>query len=108
MASITIRIHYDEVDLAVKKLKQQAADYQALQSKLKNELDGLVPNNWQGDAASKFKREMEDQVLPSLNKLIHALNDAADTASKIHSHIHTADEACQAHFKNIQTVKIQW
>lgn len=108
MASMIIRIQYDEVDAAIAKLKQEAADYQALRSKLKNEVDSLVPSNWQGDAASKFKREMEDQLLPSLEKLVSALNVAADTAKKIDSHIHEADNACQAHFKNIQIVKVQW
>ncbi len=96
------QMQYNDMTNIISSMKTEQADVQQLLSQTKSMLDNLVPNHWQGDAASAFRQEMEDKVLPALTRLAKALEDSAATAEKVKGMVMQADEGTKGIFSKLE------
>jgi WXG100 family type VII secretion target len=92
------RVHYDEMGNIVKSFRSEQAEIDALLKQTKSKVDALHNNQWVGQGAEKWFSEMEGQLLPAVQRLVHALGYAGDTAQKIHEVIHKHDEETKSFF----------
>jgi WXG100 family type VII secretion target len=90
-----LQIQYGDMGNIINGMKSEQAEVQQMFQQTKNKVDSLHNNQWQGEAADKFFMEMENSVLPSLNRLAIALGDCATTAQKVKDTIQQADEGAK-------------
>jgi WXG100 family type VII secretion target len=106
MAARLRRVQFDEMSAIVKSFQTEQAEIEALLKQTKQKVESLHNNQWVGQGSEKFFNEMESQVLPAVNRLVHALGYAGDTAKKIHEVIHKHDEETKSFFKiDIASIK---
>ena len=53
---------------------------------------GILASNWSGTGAKEFQIEMETLVLPALQRLVQALEETAQTMTRIRAHMIEAEE----------------
>lgn len=94
-------IDYAQMEQIVKKFQKEEADMRQLLQQLNRRADALHGDNWIGKGADKFHQEMEGLVLPSINKLITALDAAGNTAKQILDTYRRAEEEAGGGFKNL-------
>lgn len=91
MPALRIRGHYEELSTISKKFARQASDVQQSIRRLKQQLEGLRSGDWIGVGADKFYREMDSEVMPSMNRLAKALELASSTTRQIIKVLQTAE-----------------
>ncbi len=92
MAAATVRADYDQ-------LKQVASTFGKNADSCKQTLQNIISNketlqggDWIGQGANAFYQEMDETVVPTLRRLINALDSAARSASQISSIMKNAEE----------------
>ena len=99
MASPKVRTDYEELKQLVSGFQQAGeAAQQSLQA-IRREKDTLQGGDWMGKGATAFFKEMDDSVLPTLSRLVKALNSAASTTSKISGLMKQAEDEASSVFK---------
>jgi WXG100 family type VII secretion target len=93
-----VQLNYDELRVMVKKFRDEAEDIAKLQVKMRDRVRDLH-KDWEGDAAEKFFKEMEGELLPALSRLSRALFFAQDTLQRIIKIIHDHDEDTKGFFR---------
>jgi WXG100 family type VII secretion target len=92
MPGAKIRADYDALKNAAQSFRQQSeAAAQSLQA-LKGQMDTLQGGDWIGQGANAFYAEMNDQVLPTLQRLRAALQTSADITQQISQQMKTAED----------------
>ena len=99
MASPKVRTDYEEMKQLVSGFKQAGEASQKSLQAIRREKDVLQGGDWVGKGATAFYKEMDDSVLPTLNRLVNALNSAASTTSKISSLMKQAEDEASGVFK---------
>lgn len=94
----TIQVNYDALETVAKKFMAEAEALEYIRRKLVYQFDALIPDGWEGDAARAFEWEMTNAVLPSLRRMIEALEDACYTTRKIGEVMENAEEEAAAQF----------
>ena len=90
------RANYDELGAAAKKWAAEAERTRQMVATLKQNMDVLQGGDWVGQGARAFYAEMNGQVLPSLNRLVKALESAARTTSQISQVVKETEDAAAA------------
>jgi WXG100 family type VII secretion target len=93
-----VQLRYDELRVMVKKFRDEGEDIAKLQVKTRDRVRDLH-KDWEGDAAERFFKEMEGELLPALSRLSGALLFAQDTLQKIIKIIHDHDEDTKGFFR---------
>jgi WXG100 family type VII secretion target len=85
----------------IKALQTEEEDIRALLQQTKSKVEALHGNQWVGQGADQFFNEMEGTVLPSMGKMVYALDVAGRVAQQIINIIHSADEETKGFFGNL-------
>ncbi len=97
----TTQVNYDEMQAIIKSLQNEEAELRTLLQQTKSKVEALHGNQWVGQGADQFFNEMEGTVLPSMGKMVYALDVAGRVAEQIIKIIHGADEETKSFFNSI-------
>jgi len=97
----TTQVDYDQMQAIIKQLKTEEQEIAHLLKSTQSKVEGLHGNQWVGDAADKFFNEMEQSVLPGMNRLVHALDVAGNIAQQIVNAFRQAEEETKGYFSNL-------
>lgn len=76
--------------------EQEAERVQRVFKQLQGDIDILKKGGWIADAADVYYQKMDGEVMPGVNRLSRALNNACDTTHRLMELFVRADEeACQ-------------
>ncbi|MBN1285484.1 MAG: WXG100 family type VII secretion target [Anaerolineae bacterium] len=91
-----IQARYDELDDVANHFAQEAAEVEQMQQRVRSAIANLQDGGWIGDAADAFYAEMEDEVLPAVQRLAEALEEANSTVKKISTILSNAEQEAAA------------
>lgn len=100
MANSIISVNYDELTQIAKQFHSESEQYTELHAQTRQRAEALR-NEWQGDAAQAFFREMDDKLLPSIQRVSGALLSSETVLKQIIQIIHDADEETASYFKGL-------
>lgn len=92
MAAPQVRSDYDQLKDLQKSFSAQAEAVAKTTQHLRSIMDKLQGGDWIGEGAQKYYQEMNDQVLPTLNRLHRALDEAARATGTISQTMKTAED----------------
>ena len=99
MSNDLIRVDYDALAEIAARFAQQAQQAQQVFQAISSSKGQLEQGGWEGRGADSFYAEMESDVLPAVNRLHQALNEASAITSKISQIWQQADEEASGPFK---------
>ena len=91
MSKNILQLNYDELGTIAKKFKDEGEDAFKLYTSTRQRVRDLH-KEWIGDAAEKFFDEMENELLPALQRVSKALHLTQDVTNDIMRIVHDADE----------------
>ena len=91
MPAPKIRGDYDSLTRAASSFSKQAQAAQEMTRRVKGQMGVLQSGDWIGRGAQAFYQEMEQEVLPSLNRLANALDEAGRVTQKIRGILQKAE-----------------
>ncbi|MEE4193642.1 MAG: WXG100 family type VII secretion target [Anaerolineae bacterium] len=94
-------VNYDQLEDLGKRFIAEGAMVQAIRVKLLADTEKLHGEGWIGQAADKFHTEMTQEVLPAVQRLFEALNDAGGAMMTICNIFNEAEEETQGYFKSL-------
>ena len=94
-------LDYNQMQAISKQLTNEADAINQLLNQTKSKVDSLHGHQWVGRGADQFFTEMESLVLPSMTRLVNALQQGASAADKIVQTYHAAEDEAQNKFKTI-------
>lgn len=94
-------LNYEQLQGIVKKLQSEADAINQVMNQTKSRVEGLHGNGWIGRGSDQFFGEMEQLVIPSLGRLVHALQAAGSAADNIMKIYRSAEEQGQNIFKSL-------
>jgi WXG100 family type VII secretion target len=101
MPSIKIKCNYDEVGQLINIFKDQNSTLGAMTKKIQSAKEELSGGQWVGKGAKAFYAEMDQKVLPALNKLTAAMDGGSQTITKANQVMQQAEDDSKNLF-NIQ------
>ena len=93
-------INYEQVQAIAKKFQVESDAINQLLSQTKGKVEELHGSGWIGAGSDKFFEEMEGLVLPSMVRLVRALQEAAGVANQIIGIYQQAEATSQGSFKS--------
>ena len=87
-----VEISYDTLTNIKSKFGQLAQNVERMRSKLASQSDSLQGGNWKGHGADAFYREMNGEILPAVDRLHTALEEAAAVTGEIAEKFKAAEE----------------
>ena len=99
MPAPQVRSDYDQLQIIQNTFNAQADAVSKMNHSIKGHMDTLQGGDWIGEGARKFYSEMNDQVMPSLNRLHRALAEASQVTQKISSLMQQAEQEASNAFK---------
>lgn len=92
MAAPQVRSDYDQLKTVQKSFSAQADAVAKTTQNIRSYMDQLQGGDWIGEGAQKFYQEMNESVLPTLQRLQHALQEAARATATISQTMKTAED----------------
>src|SRR5258708_7895633 len=92
MAAATIRANYDQLKQVASTFAKNSDECKRTLQKIKGNKDTLQGGDWIGQGATAFYKEMDDSVLPTLQRLVNALDTAQNSISQISSIMQGAEQ----------------
>jgi len=99
MPAPQVRSDYDQLQIIQNTFNAQAEAVSKMNQNIRSHIDTLQGGDWIGEGARKFYGEMNDQVMPSLNRLQRALTEAARVTQQISSLMQQAEQEASNAFK---------
>lgn len=96
-----MQCNYDEMQAIIKQLEMERAETEQMFQQTRQMAESLHGSQWMGEAADRFFGEMNSVVFPKTQKMIHALDVAANVARQIVQIIQQGDEETKSFFSNI-------
>jgi WXG100 family type VII secretion target len=94
--------NYEEMQTIVKQFQSEADAITQLLNQTRGKVQALHGDQWVGRGAEQFNTEMEQLVLPAVQRLVNALHQAANTANRILQTYQEAEEEASNAFKTLQ------
>ena len=94
-------VNYEQMQTIAKKFQTEADAINQLLSQTKGRVDGLHGTGWIGRGSDQFFGEMEQSILPSVARLVQALQAASAAANNIMKIYRSAEEQGQSVFKSL-------
>lgn len=98
MAAEEIRADYDGLAQVASKLANQSQQIQQMTQNVQRSMENLH-SGWEGRGSQAFFNEMQSRVLPSVNRLHQALQQASQATQRISQTIQQAEDEAAAPFK---------
>src|SRR5579859_694559 len=92
MAAATVRADYDQLNQLASTFGKNADSCKQTLQNIKSNMDTLQGGDWIGQGANAFFQEMDNSVLPTLQRLVNALSSAQTSVSQISSIMKDAEE----------------
>jgi WXG100 family type VII secretion target len=93
MANGTIQIDYEQMIEVAKRFEQQTEVSGQIAQQLRQQLQTLENGGWAGEGSQAFFTEMNDRMLPALQRLAQGLEAGAHTVRQIATLFREAEEA---------------
>ena len=90
-----VQADYDQLNQITSEWNKQAQAVEAVYNTIKGPFEDLVPDGWKGKGADQFKQEMEQRIIPMLNKMRDACSTAGTTTKTMAEKLKQAEEASQ-------------
>ncbi|NIM92989.1 MAG: WXG100 family type VII secretion target [Anaerolineales bacterium] len=90
MADI-IQVEYESLERLVRRMSTLADQVTRMQKKIQRSYDELHNGGWEGQGASIFFDEMEQEVFPALKRLVAVLQEGASVISEINKIMRDAE-----------------
>jgi WXG100 family type VII secretion target len=92
MGAPQVRSDYDQLKNLQKSFSSQAEAVAKTTQNIRSIMDKLQGGDWIGEGAQKFYQEMNDQVLPTLNRMYKALDEASRATAQISQTMKKAED----------------
>lgn len=91
MADI-VRANYQQLDQIANKFKNEAEQTRAMLQKVKGAMEPLQSGGWIGKGSDAFFNEMNGKIIPAVNRLAQALQEAASKTKEIGNTMRQAEQ----------------
>lgn len=98
MAAEEIRADYDQLAQVASRLTNQSQQIQQMTQNVQRSMETLR-GGWEGRGSQAFFNEMQGKVLPGVNRLHQALQQAARVTQQISNTVRQAEDEASAPFK---------
>lgn len=98
MSQLIIQLNYVELQQIAKAMQGESQDIIQLHSTVRSRMEALK-NDWIGDAANAFFREMDGKLLPATQRAGQAMNESEAVLNRIIRIIHDADMETADYFR---------
>jgi len=92
-------INGEQLQGIAKKFQSEADELNNLLSQTRNKVATLHGSGWMGDGADQFNNEMESLVLPAVQRLVNALQEASNRVNAILKIYDDAQSQSQGFYK---------
>lgn len=96
--SDTISIEYEQMNQICTRFSEESARVRKVMNELERQIQVLKQGGWIADAADAYYQEMDSDVLPGVNRLVQALELAADATNQISTTMKNAEQEAQSFF----------
>lgn len=93
-----IKADYDQLEQVATGFTNEAQAIEEMFQSVRGGMDNLQ-GAWVGRGSDAFFAEMQDEVIPALNRLRDALNDAGQVTKEISQTMEQADEEASSPFR---------
>ena len=94
-------VNYDQLQMFMKAFDAEAEDILALTKQTSSKVEDLHGDKWVGRGSDKFFSEMQGEVLPAMNRLVGALQQASQITREIAEIFNQAEEETQGFFNSL-------
>ena len=98
MSASEIKVNYDQMNEIETTLKTLQDRLQSMNTRLHSQMEELRPN-FEGEAADRFFAEMDNSVVPRVQKMISAVENAAASVRQVSTIMASAEDQAGALFK---------
>lgn len=98
MSAPQVRSDYDQLTSVAQAFSTHADNTQKTIQSVKSQMDTLQGGDWIGQGAKAFYKEMNDQVLPTFNRLQRALSEASRITKQISQIMKQAEDEASGCF----------
>lgn len=98
MAAVEVRIDYEEMKALRSISEEQREKAQQLLRRVSDQVDVLKSDNWIGQNADAFYKEMDGDVIPALERLVRAFASMEATCDSLMSLFEAAEDEMQGFF----------
>lgn len=95
-----VKADYDQLEQVAQGFSNQAQNTEDLIQKLQSSLDPLQDGGWIGRGSDAFFDEMGGEVMPAVQRLREALEEASAVTKQIAQLMQQAEEEASSIFKN--------
>lgn len=99
MPAPQVRSDYDQLQTIQNTFNSQADAITKMNNNIKSHMQTLEGGDWIGEGARKFYSEMNDQVMPALQRLQRALTEAGRVTQQISALMQQAEQEASNAFK---------
>src|SRR5258706_1390639 len=92
MPAATIRANYDQLKQVATTFGKSSDECKRTLQNIRSNKDTLHGGDWVGQGANAFYKEMDDSVLPTLQRLVSALDTAQRSIAQISSVMQGAEQ----------------
>lgn len=92
MAKDTIRVDYYQLEEINRRFGQQAEENGQMIQRLRRVMEDLKNGGWEGEGSQAFFTQMNNEVLPALQRLINGLEDGGQVVGQIAQNFRQAEE----------------
>jgi WXG100 family type VII secretion target len=94
-----IEANYEQLEQISTRFSQQADEVERLMQNVRGCVENLEGGGWIGRGADAFFQEMNDEVLPAVNRLFQAMQQGSQAAQQISNVVSTAEEEASSRFR---------
>ncbi len=98
MSAPTIRSDYEQLKSVAQSFNAQGDAIQKVNQTLKADMETLKGGDWIGKGATAFYSEMNDQVMPTMQRLQRALTEASRITQQISQIMKEAEQEASSCF----------
>ncbi|MEJ2759498.1 MAG: WXG100 family type VII secretion target, partial [Anaerolineales bacterium] len=91
----------DQLQSFIKAFQSEAEEYQALSKETNNKVEELHNGGWVGRGSDAFFEEMHNEILPAVQRLVRALQQAGQITREIAEIFNNAEEESQSFFRSL-------
>lgn len=95
------QVDYDQLLTFIKAFEAESEEYQALTKETSSKVEELHGGGWVGRGSDAFFNEMHNEILPAMNRLTQALQQAGQITREIAEIFNNAEEESQSFFRSL-------
>lgn len=97
-----LQLKYSEISAIINEMNSEQQKIMEAYNKTKSMVEGTAGDEWQGDAAERFRQDMNELLLVKLRRVADVLVRMPDVAGKLSNNIQQADLSTKTFFSKIE------